>query len=304
MKGSSGVTCFLAASLMVFCHATIAAKAAPPVMLSLNKGVTENFPKAQQAVQLVLDGDFAKARDILLSLTQKDFACYPRREMMDEDRMEIVQVPPIGNRDLLLARCHLELEEHDPARTLMWGLIENEWKTQEFFTLFVTEFRGDNFEAAMRKLDDIQKANPDNDTALLARQYLAVSHALPNGDIAAAVNLIRSGSWDRHSESGPLAEFKNWACEQLVKYPETTIPVLIKALEVNEQPTWIIYCLGLTDSRTALVPLGKTRERISNSYARLEIDAAIARIKTAVEKPVKLPAGSDGKPAPSDADNP
>ena len=85
----------------------------------------------------------------------------------------------------------------------------------------------------------------------------------------------------RSTESGPEGEFKEWACQQLANHPDKTVQVLIEALEVNDQPTWIIYCLGRTSSPRALTPLEKARARIKNTYALHEIDEALARIRAA-----------------------
>lgn len=277
----------LAVLLMVLCvAASLAAVASlaadPPAMLS-SEGVTEHFPKALQAVRLVEANEFAAAKDMLLRLTQKDFARKFRLEMMSEDRVEVVPVPAIGNRDLLLARCHLELGEHQPAQALLWSLIEKECTEQDLFILFVREFEEKNFTLAEKKLKQIQRDFPHNDAAFLAGKYLTVAHALPDGEITAAVDLIGSGAWSRDSQRGPSAEFREWTCAQLARYPQATLPVLIDALESNEQPTWIIYCLGQCGSKRAIAPLEKARERIKNYYARLEIDAAMAEIKKANE---------------------
>ncbi len=251
------------------------------------EGVTEKFPKAWQAVQSVQAGEFAQAKDILLLLNQTDFARKPRMERISEDRMEVVAVPPIGNRDLLLARCHVELGEHHPAQALLWEQIEQECTTQELFVLFAREFEGEHFALAEKKLKLIETNFPDNDAAKLARQYLTVAHAVADGDVATAVEFIRSGAWSRESEHGPLAEFKEWTCARLVKCPQASLPPLIRALQTNEQPMWIVYCLGQIGSQHALAPLETAKQRIKNYYARLEIDAAIARIKKSQKENVE-----------------
>jgi hypothetical protein len=272
--------------------------AEPPATLEF-EGVSDNCPKALRAVNLVEAGDFTSAKDVLLSLTQRDFARKPRMEIVGGDQMGVVPVPAIGNRDLLLARCHMELQEDESAQVLLWGLIQKEYTEQDLFMLFVREFHDEKFALAVKKLDAIQKDFPRNDAALLGRQYLTVAHALPKGDIAAAVSLIRSGAWSRNSERGPQGEFKEWTCVQLAKYPQATVPVLIDALAANEQPTWIIYCLGLSGSQRALAPLEKAMVRIKNYYAGLEIDTAIARIKKVRKQTVEPSAEGDGlKPAP------
>ena len=285
--------------LMAFCVAASLAVATDPPQILPSEGVTEDFSKALQAVKLVQAGDFDRAKNILLPLTQRDFARKPRIERMSEDQAEVVHVPAIGNRDLLLARCHLELAEHEAAQVLLWGQIEKECTTQDLFILFVREFEGERFALAEKKLSEILKDFPHNDAAVLARQYLTVAGVVPDGSVSVAVNLIRSGAWSRDSERGPLAEFKEWTCAQLAKYPQVTLPELIRALEANEQPTWIIYCLGQSGSNRALAPLEKAKQRIKNYYARLEIDAAIAKIKYTQERNVEPSTEGAGlKPAP------
>ena len=193
----------------------------------------------------------------------------------------------------------MALAEHQPAQVLLWGLIEKECTEQDLFILFVREFEGERLALAEKKLNEIQKDFPHNDAAMLAQQYLTVAQSLPDGNVPAAVDLIRSGAWSRDSERGPLAEFKEWTCAQLAKYPQATLPALIGALEANEQPTWIIYCLGQSGSERALAPLEEARQRIKNYYARLEIDAAIVKIKDTQKENVEPSTEGDGlKPAP------
>ena len=278
------------AATLVPAVASVKAAEIPAVLVS--EGTTTNFHKALRATELVKTGDFVAAKEILLSLTQGDFARKPRMELRGEDEMEVVHVPAIGNRDIRLALCHVELREQKAAQAMLWNLIRKEYTGQDLFLLFVREFQGEGYAVATDTLNEIQKTFPRNDAALLAQQYLTVAHALPTGDISAAANLIRSGAWKRDSERGPLADFKEWACTQLAEHPQTTVPVLIEALEVNEQPTWIVYSLGQSGDQRALPALERARNRIKNYYARLEIEAAISRIKKANEGSVE-PSGGE-----------
>ena len=249
--------------------------------LMYGEGRTDNFSKAVRALKLVQSRQFAPAREALLSLTQRDFARKPRKELSSKHTYEIVPQPDIGDRDLLLARCQAELGEPEAAEALLWKRLERGNTPQEAFLLLVELSENQKIPAALGRIDAELKDHPDNDAFLLARKYLTIAGALPDGDVHAAVQLIRTGPWLRSTESGPEGEFKEWACQQLANHPDKTVQVLIEALEVNDQPTWIIYCLGRTSSPRALTPLEKARARIKNTYALHEIDEALARIRAA-----------------------
>lgn len=267
---------------VTFIPGGIAIEAAETSAITASDGMTANFPKAMAAIQLIEKGDFGEAKRILLSLAQKDFERKYRMELSGVG-IEPMYVPPIGNRDALLARCHIELQEHDAAHALMWNLIRNGYKGQDIFLLFAREFQVEGYATATATLDDIQKKFPNNDAALLARQYLIAVRALNNGDMAGVVRMLYSGPSSHITSKDPVAESRKWTCAQLVKYPETAIPALISALEPNYETPWIVYCLGLMGDQRAVHALRKAKLRTQNYNARAGIDDAIAKIMKANE---------------------
>ncbi len=254
----------------------------PPAEALLPPEVKPNLILATKALELERQGRYRAALQLLQKLRNGDFVIPARTEITGETEDgqftgEWVDARPIGNRRLAMMRCHLQLGNPREALALAWQTIEAETADDSAFACIVqhSDLQGglDRVENRLRKL---LKKNPKH-SGKGCLDYVRVEGDLADGKYPALVDRIRSGSWHRSTESGPGAELKEYVAAALASRSKEALPDLVKVLTPAEQPTWIVYCLGLSGDERAIEPLFNYLVSVSNTWARQETVLALSR---------------------------
>ncbi len=245
------------------------------------------FPRlalAQQALNLEKQGKYREALDSLQKLRDVDFVMPGHFEITGETedgRFYGERVPPrpIGNRRLAMMRCQLKLGNQREGVALAWQTLE--WGTADasaFACIAAHPQQQGGFDQTEKRLLALQKAKPKDRNLQRCLDYVKVERDLSEGDFAALVALIQSGASKRSSESGPRAELKEYVVAALLRRRDEAVPHLVKVLASSGQPTWIVYCLGLSKDRRAIEPLFKYLVSVENTWERNEASLALSRL--------------------------
>lgn len=249
-------------------------------------------PKADEALAFEKKGEYSAALKILEELPDSAFSEPMRweiRSIDEQGRIDYERIPArpnIHERRLAIIRCRRALgKPADVTAKIAWELIAEQC-TDPMIRLCITEHavEAGTLGQAANRLRALFKKHDDEMASGMALTYIEAVRQINAGQFAKPLSIIRNGAYRRNSETSYVRDLKEQICQALARRNMTVVPHLIRELDPNGQPTWIVYCLGLCRDRRAVAPLLEYAKQENNTWVQSEIRAALKRIRQRVEQ--------------------
>lgn len=244
-------------------------------------------PDADRALELEKKGEYAAALKLLEDLPDSAFSEPMRwdiRSFDDQGNAEVEYIrarPNLDERRMAIIRCRRALgKPADVNAKLAWELI-TERCTDPLVRLCIAEHaeKTGTLDDAANRLRVIFKKNEGEMASGMALTYVEAVQQMNDGKFENSLSLIRRGAYNRDSETSYYRDLKEQICQALARRSMEVVPDLIRELDPNGQPTWIVYCLGLCGDERAIAPLLEYGKKEKNSWVQQDIRLALARIR-------------------------